>query len=320
MSTIPSTIDGGAREYAVLAGSPPRPGEAPVSAVVINRGGRHFDRGIFDALERASFPSILSIEVKDEGLDVEALAARHPRLGFLFLKEEASVGEMVNLGIKEAWGEFAFVAMSDIEPDFMTADASLVDRLRSLDALCVTPTHRGLGGALRPSVVAPAMDASGRLRFVHLEGERDGERTLFPPDYSGFYSRPRFLLTGGYDPGIANPLWQKADFGFRAYLWGERIKRGSREKVIHLSNAEEAEDAVTDASYRRFFLKNLAVKKRGDAGILPYSAFLPRAFGAGIGMKRAWEEFKDARAWVETNRYRFLTDAAAVVDLWGTDA
>jgi len=320
MSTIPSTISGRPREYAVIEGVAPRPEDPPVSAVVINRGGRHFDRGIFDALDRIGFPSVLSIETKDAGLDAETLSSRHPRLRFLVLKEAIGPGEMANLGIQEAWGEFAFVVMSDMEPDFGTIDADFVERLRSLDALCVTPTHRGLAGATRPSVVAPAFERGGGLRLVHLEADEDGEPCLFPLEYSGFYSRTRFLLSGGYDPTIANPLWQKADFGFRAHLWGERIRRSGSERVIHLSDAGEEEDASADASYRRFFLKNLAVRKRGDEGALRWGAFAPWAIRSRAGLKGAFREFKEAREWVALNRYRFLSDAQAVVDLWGRDA
>jgi hypothetical protein len=226
---------------------------------------------------------------------------------------------MVNLGIAESWGEFVLVLSNDMEPELPIMDADFVERLRSRNALCVAPALSGPQGELLPSVVVPAFERGGKMKFLHVAPSAEAEDCLFPPDYCGFYSRDRFILSGGYDPTITNPWWQKVDFGFRARLWGERIKVDHLARAVCRQCASPEEDSSADESYERFFLKNLAVRKRQDQGVLPFAAFLPWALRSSQDAFRAWTAFGEAREWVRVNRFRFLSDAAAAVDLWGRE-
>jgi hypothetical protein len=55
---------------------------------------------------------------------------------------------------------------------------------------------------------------------------------------------------------------------------------------------------------------------RGDYANLPlrrFPGYLRRSNG---DIFSAWEDFKEARAWVHTNRYRFRCDARTMTNSW----
>jgi len=152
-----------------------------------------------------------------------------------------------------------------------------------------------------------------------LPPAKDGTRSLFPFDYCGIYSRERFVLTGGFDGGIVNPYWQKLDFGFRSWLWGEEIRIASALKVAY-DAAPSVEDATPDSGYARFWLKNLAPLFRGDSSWIPGNRFWTYLKCRPAGLFSALSEFRAAREWVGINKYRFKGDAAGLVDLWDEGA
>ena len=123
------------------------------------------------------------------------------------------------------------------------------------------------------------------------------------------------MLSGGYDGGIANPYWQKLDFGFRSWLWGEEIRLSQALRVAY-EEEPPTEDSTPDEDYKWFWLKNLAPVFRGDSAAIPpsrYWAYLRRRGGRPFAAAR---EFRAAADWVRTNRYRFRSGASSVVDLW----
>ena len=319
MSGIPTTLDAGAVPYTVVGAPKGAPGAeaGSTTVVLLNRGSRLYRNETLEELDRAGLPSILSVEAKGEGIDVEGLAARHPRVRFLILSEPTSPGVQVNLAIRESPGPFVFVLWSDMALSAQALSSRFFDRLAERDLLCCAPALLGKGGELLPTAMTPAEGGSS-LKVFGLVPERDGERSLYPFDYAGIYSRERFVLTGGYDGTMANPYWQRLDFGFRAWLWGEEIRIL---QALKLSYTEQpgAEDESPDESYKWFWLKNLAPVFRGDQGGIGASRFWPYLMSRRIGSTSALGEFKAAREWVALNRYRFRTDAASLVDLWGEE-
>lgn len=109
--------------------------------------------------------------------------------------------------------------------------------------------------------------------------------------------------------------WQKLDFGFRSFMWGEKIICDTSFRFAY-RNEIPAEDTTPESSYKLFFLKNLCVRFQGDMGVLPYSRFLSYLFKSGGTFLQALEEFKMVRAWVWKNRYRYQQDARSVTELW----
>jgi hypothetical protein len=316
MNTIPTTLDAGAVPYTVVGApkSPPGGGAGAMTVVLLNRGSRLYRGDAIGELERAGLRTILSVEPKGEAVDIEGLASRHPGSRFLLLSERASVGVQVNLAMRESPGPYVFVLWSDMSLSAQGLSSRFFERLAERDLLCSAPSLFGKGGEQLPCAVSPAFNRSS-LKLLGLVPERDGSKSLYPFDYAGIYSREKFVLTGGFDPGLANPYWQKLDFGFRAWLWGEEIRVV---QALKLSYAElpPAEDETPDEGYKWFWLKNLAPSFRGDSGAIGPSRLWAYLVSRGGGAASAFGEFRAAREWVRLNRYRFRTDAASLVDLW----
>ncbi len=315
MNTIPTIFNERKIPYTVSGGQNPASDALPISALVLNRGGRQFNPDVYTELEKLRFDSILSVESPAETVDLDYIAKAHPKLRFLLVRDKISPGEAVNMGIQESTGDFVFVLWSDMIPSLPLLGTSFIDRLRERRALCLLPSFSGRSGEQVPSKVMPAFHRRNELKLISILPEREGEPCLFPFDYCGIYQRIPFMLSGGYDYSISSPWWQKADFGFRAHLWSERIIYDPSVKLVYCGQAQ-AEDSTPDASYARFYLKNIAPRFSGESSSLPYSLFPSFALRSGLGLFASWEEFRLAKAWVAKNSYLFRRDALAVTDLW----
>jgi hypothetical protein len=172
-------------------------------------------------------------------------------------------------------------------------------------------------GDLLPSAVAPALHRQS-LKLLPLPPARDGARSLYPYDYCGIYSRERFILMGGYDGSIENPYWQRLDFGFRAWLWGEEIRLSQALRLGYVE-APPVDDSTPDDFYKWFWLKNLAPIFRGDHAAIPARKFWAYWRRRGGNPASALQEFRAALDWVNLNRFRFRQDASSLVELWGEE-
>ena len=319
MNTIPTTLDDRPVPYTVVGGPASRGGGEgnAVSVLLLERGGRLFRNEVFRELERLGFDSIVSIE---EGMDapgVEALAQRYPGTRFVVLGSPLSPGEKINVGIRESCAPYVFVLWSDMKLQAAGLSSRFFERLGEQDILCLAPHLAAGKGEVLPSAVSPALHRQS-LRLLPLPPAKDGAKSVYPFDYCGIYSRERFIMLGGYDGGIANPYWQKLDFGFRAWLWGEEIRLSQALRVGY-DDSPTVEDSTPDEDYKWFWLKNLAPVFRSDHVTIPphrFWTYLRRRRGSPVA---ALGEFRAAVEWVRINRYRFHNDAASLVDLWDED-
>ena len=139
--------------------------------------------------------------------------------------------------------------------------------------------------------------------------------SLYPFDYCGIYHRGEFIFVGGYDVAMRNPHWQKVDFGFRTRMWGKQIELEGRFRIRYLHDPP-SEDETVDEDYKKFFLKNLALRFRGDSATIPRVRFLSYFLGSGSGLVNAVKEFRAASRWIDKNKYLFQDDAKGVTELW----
>jgi hypothetical protein len=323
---VPYTVIGAPKsEASSPADSKSRAQPKGLSVVVLNRGSRLYRGDAIGELERAGLGPVLSIETRSDAIDVESLSAKHPQARFLILAEAASPGAQINIAMRESAGPYVFVLWNDLSLASQGLSSRFLDKLAERDALCRVPFLYAKGSEQLPSSSAPAMSkASGlgrqSLKIVGVVPDKDGEKSLFPFDYAGIYSKDRFVTTGGFDANLRNPYWQKLDFGFRAWLWGEEI-RASQALKLSYSDSPASEDETPDEGYKWFWLKNLAPSFHGDYASIGGSRFWSylRSRGGG-GAAKAVGEFRAAREWVALNRYRFRTDAASLVDLWDEES
>jgi hypothetical protein len=108
------------------------------------------------------------------------------------------------------------------------------------------------------------------------------------------------------------------DFGFRAWLWGEEIRSSHALKLAYEGEIP-SEDNTAEENYRRFYLKNLAPAFHGDHAHLPWGSFPGYFFKSGEDIFTAWEDFAESRRWVNTNRFRWHSDARILTESWDSD-
>jgi hypothetical protein len=309
-------------------GGKERYGSTGLSAVLLNRSAPYSRRTIFQDLEKNGFDYVVSMECNGERYDVEELSGRFPFVRFLLLPQGLSPGEQINLAACELPSPLFFVLWNDLRILTGGGAGRIAGRL-CLDQedlkktagsggayrrLCTVPVIQNTRCETLPTLTAPAV-SRGNVRPLIFSPKKEELPSLYPFDSVGIYDRERFIRLGGFDTTLKNPYWQLMDFGFRSYLWGEEIR-----VTQHLKLSREGEfpvaDTTPDESYRRFYLKNLALVFRGDYAHLPLRRFFGYLRRSGVDPFSAWEEFFQARRWVKTNRYRFRSDARLVNDLW----
>jgi hypothetical protein len=299
-----------------------------LSAILLNRGGRYPRRTFFKELEKAGFDYVISIEGPHERYDLEDLSGRFPFVRFIILSEAISPGEQINLAVSEISSPLFFVLWNDLRI-LHGADAAKIALWFSLSQeellkapagtsrirrLCTVPVLQNSRLETLPTLITPAL-YKGTIKTLNSPPTREALPSLYPYDGVGIYDRDRFVHLGGFDGTLKNHHWQLMDFGFRAHLWGEDI--GSTQ-LVRLSCDGEGEggDTTADASYRRFYLKNLAPVFRKDYAHVPLRFFPAFFFKSRLDPFSAWTEFSKSRAWVNINRYRFRRDARVLTDLW----
>jgi hypothetical protein len=243
---------------------------------------------------------------------VESLARDFPNVRFLLVRDPCTAGELVNIGMAESRAPMVLALWSDTRVS--TFPATGVSLFEKSAVLCMVPQARNPQMEPIPSWQAPLWKRR-RFSVAFRAPRRDGEPTLFPFDYCGLYNRQKFEQSGGFDPGISNPFWQKLDFGFRCFLWGERLQ-GTTSIALTYTGAPPEEDTTHDQSYKLFWLKNLAVRLRRECGVLPARRMLDYMTHTDTGPLYAIKEFRAVRGWVHTHRFRFRRDPRDLIERW----
>jgi len=317
MSTIPTTFNLDIPSYTVI-GQGERAGSTGITAVLLNRGGRYLRRSIFQDLEKAGFDYVISVETGKESYDTEELALRYPFAQFLMLKENRSFGEQINIAAMEVRTPLFFVLWNDVRFTQSGGAGRIADRLLQHKLLCTVPVVQNSHFEIMPTLIVPAL-YRGTIKTIPFVPVKEGSLSIYPFDGVGVYHREKFTGLSGYDPKITSPYWQLMDFGFRAYLWGEKITASQLVKVVYDGNLSP-QDTSMHPDYRWFYLKNIAPVFRGDTAHLPWRRCIPYLFKSGEGFKQAWDHFRQARDWVELNKFRFRLDAHQLTELWEDEA
>jgi hypothetical protein len=284
------------------------------SLILLNRGGTVSRADALEDFEKLRPDEIICLENPGNAWVIESLAARFPRVRFILFQQAVSPGECINVAMQEARGPLAAVLWSDRKAAPSGGPDGAVRDIPASGILCIAPWFYSRENESMPVLQIPAFQKK-KLKVLSVLPSREISSTLFPYDYCGIYSRQKFLRVGGYDPGIRNPWWQKADLGLRALLWGEKIV-SSRLFRVTASETAPAEDTGADSGYRMFFLKNLAVRIGPEGGSLPCASFFPFFLHSGCGLPTALAEFRLCRQWVRENSSRFRTDALSVAAGW----
>ncbi|MDR2258870.1 MAG: hypothetical protein LBE14_06950 [Treponema sp.] len=327
MNTIPTIFNETLPSYTAVGGND-REASTGLSAVLLNRTGRYPRRTLFQELEKTGFDYVISIETSPERYDVEDLSGRFPFVRFILLREEITLGEQINLAASELSSPLFFVLWNDLRIIAGGGAGRMAERLAFTQEelkkigdeksrfrrLCTVPAIQNSRFETLPTLIAPAV-FKNRVKTLLFPPLEDGMPSLYPFDGVGIYDRERFIRLGGFDGTLTNTHWQFMDFGFRSWLWGEEIRSTQMVKISYDGEVPAA-DNTAEASYRRFYLKNLAPLFRGDYAHLPFRRFPAYFFKSGEDLFAAWENFSAGRRWVSLNRYRWKSDARTITDRW----
>ena len=317
MRTIPLTFDGWEIPRSVIGGEQgkARAASPEISVILLNRGGRHYRVDALESLATAGFASVLSVENSTEPYDVENLSAMFPAVRFLVPENKLTTGEMINAAASELTSRLVFVLWSDQRLRAITAEKAVWLANSAKESLfCLVPLLSDDSFGQLPTKMAPRLDKK-QFSIAPLPCTRDMERTLYPFDFTGIYNREKFIDIGGFDSSIANAYWQNADLGFRVNLWGGEVRISHHLRLVYES-ASPTESVESNASYLKFFLKNLAPAFKERYAVLPYGKFFSFAAISGMNALNSFKYFKDAAKWVSVNASRFVTDAPALVAGW----
>jgi hypothetical protein len=303
---IPYTVVGGPRWDRV------RRNPFPLTLLVLGRGDRLFKSEMLKDLLARGLGEVVWIEGSESSTDVEPLARDFPQVRFLLVTHRSTAGDRVNIGIDEARAPLVMVLWSDTRLFELPTD--LPASLEKSGVLCAVPVARTTRNEPIPTWQAPLW-RKRRFSLAWHVPRVEGERVLYPFDYCGLYNRLKFSQTGGYDPAITNPYWQKLDFGLRCFLWGELL-RGTIRLGLTYTGAPPQEDATPDEGYKKVWLKNLAVRTRQEMGVLPAWRALSYMLRSDTGPLYALKEFRAARRWVRVHRFRFRRGPRDLVDGW----
>ena len=315
MSTTPSTIK---PAYTVVGTAavpmPLQRFDYPVSLVVLTRDSWLYRLAVLEEFYQLGFSEVLCIETAPLKYVPNEVLERLPGLRLMILSQPCTVGEKINLAAAELTGE-SFLVLWD---DQKLPEAGLHTKVNKLwqetTALLLVPELRDTEGKEVPGVLVPSLDQN-RLRVLALPNEDEHVSTLFPQDLSGLYNREMFLRSGGFDPEIQETYWQKVDWGTRCHLWGEQLLI-SRVFRLDLRLPVATEDQSAGSGSLRFYLKNLALRYTGDHAVLPWSRFPLYWRHSGSTFFGCLSDFRNVRAWVHRNRYRFKADAKMLVERW----
>jgi hypothetical protein len=317
MNTIPLIFRQSQIPYTVMGGSPkPRLGKYlfPLTVLILNRGARLFQQDIFTELPSDESLEVISIAGPDITHDLESLTKKYPYVKFLLLHEKCTVGEKVNIGMEEAMARLVLVIWNDMRISPSSLTARLWEKIEKQNTLCTVPILKNKKGETIPSMQTPGYFKK-TFKLVPWNPLRNGMKSLFPFDFCGIYNKEKFKQCGGYDRNLQTPFWQKADFGFRVFLWGESILCNTS-LLFHYKYGIPLEENTPDESYKLFYLKNLCVDFRSDRGVLSFRNFCSYLVKSNAGFLTSLKEFLYIQRWVTLNKYRFRRDARSLIELW----
>lgn len=318
MNTIPLIFNEKQLKRTVIGGtefSAPVKQCLPISVILLNRDVGHYKSQTLQFLSTFKFKSIVSVEQSIDNYALERFANTYPHVKFLIPLEEASTGELINMSVSELDTEYVLVLWNNTKLVPHVFTNRFVDKIVKDEILCQVPILYDTQDHILPVEMVPKIENS-LLRVCSFLNYKDSVDTLYAFDYMGIYHREKFMQLGGFDYTITNPYWQKLDFFFRSWLWGEKTKLAGQLKVTYQDEIEQ-EDSTADESYLRFYIKNIAPQFNLDHGELPKSRFFGFKRRCPYGFVDSLTLFKDARNWVEANKYRFRRDAKSFIDSWG---
>lgn len=319
MSTIPSIFDEHPINRTLIGGGQINPhAKFNAAAILLNSTGSHLKPHLFDTLLSCGFKCIVSVEPPAKNYNIEDFSRRYPGVRFLLPQDEATDGELINLSISELDTEYFLVLRDTLNITGGLLLKNMFDTLTQDKPYCIAPRLFSGNGEPLPVRIQPVEDGK-KFTTNAYSSISNGAPTLLPRDFIALYNRAKFIELGGFDYTIASPYYQNADLALRAWLWGERTVLSTAFRISYAGEAA-VDDITANLSSLRFYLKNILPRRKDFYGVIPIRAFFNFFFQSSCGFFEALRQFKEARQWVEKNKFRFRTDIAELIKTWGVSS
>lgn len=317
MSTTAITFERQNLEYTLTGNEDEQVlGPSGLSILLLNRGGKPFREELLLHLARLGTREVLSVEDMGNRVKTETWHKEVSNLRLLFFQSDASWGEKINVGIKEARGEYVLVLWNDMEINAASISSRVFSKIEERQDFCTLPLLYDKQGNPYPSCYIPSSSKTQSLKMLAMDPQLKKEnRSLFAFDYTGIYHRQKFLCSGGFDGSIENPYWQWMDLGFRAAMGGEQMVFQQALKVYYQDQLPQI-NITPDKDYSHFYLKTLALRIRLGKAILPGKFLLILWFRSPMGFQEARKSFQRVRRWLDSRQYSFTKEAQDVIQHW----
>ena len=316
MNPIPLIFNQHQISMTVLGGKESLPNiRMNVAALIINTGWSSYRSKMIENLMHCGFSEIISIETDSENYSIEDFSRKFPFVKIIIPQENATCGDLINIGISEASSEYVLVLRDSIDFSTDILTPTLAAKLTENGTFCICPRLLGKENFSFPMLFSPSIKRAA-LNVMSTSVVSDGSHNLFPFDSIALYNRKKFIDLAGFDYTILSDYWQNLDFAFRAWLWGEKIILSTAFSLSYSSEIPVMETGASQFS-NRFYLKNLVPRFYADHGAIPKSSFFAFWGSSSCGFFEAMARFKEAREWVSQNKYRFKRDALDLVENWG---
>ncbi len=286
-----------------------------VSVIILNKSWSNYRVKMIENLMRCGFSQIVSIENDPENYNIDDFSHRFPFVKFIFPLEKTTDGELINIGMAEVTSEYVLVLRDSLDFSSDIISSSLASHLTESDFYCITPRLVSGGGISFPVMFSPSVH-KGKLEIESSSIVSDGVHNLLPFDYIGLYNRKKFIDLGGFDYTLRESYWQNLDLAFRSWLWGEKTVFSTSFSMSYTEKCPQIDSTPSQYS-NRFYLKNLVPRYNIDHGMIPPSSFFVFFRHSSCGLFEALSQFREAKNWVNENKYRYKRDVVDLVENWG---
>ncbi len=228
--------------------------------------------------------------------------------------EEATPGELINIGMSEVQSDYVLIINDNLYIPSGIILPHLAERLVKEDIFCLVPRLLDKNQNTITNLYSPNAERS-HFEIDSMSAISDGAKTLYPFDYIGIYNRKKFIQLGGFDYSIKTPFWQLLDLFIRSWLWGEETHLTTLIKFSYFEDYPLENRTIT-YDYLRYYLKNELPKYKVDHGNIASSLFYKFIRNSSCGYLEARRQFKEAKIWVEKNKYKFKMDLKMLIENW----
>ena len=282
---------------------------------MINSTSKPFRESFFDELCKLEAAEILSLESIPCPYDVKNLTQRYENLRFIIFSEESNMGARIDTAFRETLCRHCLVVSGEAQISALRVTAPVLTEILERGQLCTVPVFQNKDEETLPTAIGPMPGSKKRFQVLPTAPGREETPTLLPWTYSGIYRKDKHTALGGFDHSIQESWWQLLEYGMRAWLWGEKLSTHPDFKVKLLEDSPPV-DTTPGPGYRRFYLRTLAVQRRGDMGRLTRLQWWSYLRDSGDKSHKADRDWREISRWVQENRSRYILDAAELAEIW----